>query len=130
MKPQKRNLKRLKGSKKKPTKVFERWAQNSLLRFGNSDSQSKLQSDDQRRPERPASPLVGFRKYTKLMEKNNQTESANWGGARQGAGRKSMDAGKHYTFRSTPKVDDFLSSYEGNKTKFINDAIEHYIATL
>lgn len=45
------------------------------------------------------------------------------GGARSGAGRKSKPHGKSYTFQSTPEVDAFLSSYQGNKTEFINRAI-------
>ena len=62
------------------------------------------------------------------MEKNS-SDPKNWGGARQGAGRKAVEHGKTYAFRSTPAVDAFLSAYEGNKNKFINDAIEHYITT-
>ncbi len=38
-------------------------------------------------------------------------------------GRKPKAHGKSYTFKSTPEVEAFLSSYEGNKTEFINRAV-------
>lgn len=53
----------------------------------------------------------------------NSFRVPSWGGARSGAGRKSKPHGKSYTFQSTPEVDAFLSSYQGNKTEFINRAI-------
>lgn len=58
-----------------------------------------------------------------LSSSQTPSESASWGGARSGAGRKSKPHGKSYTFQSTPEVDAFLSSYQGNKTEFINRAI-------
>ncbi len=57
---------------------------------------------------------------------SSSSDSKNWGGARKGAGRKPVEHGKNYTFRSNPAVDAILSSYEGNKNSFINEAIEHY----
>ena len=36
------------------------------------------------------------------------------------SGRKPKAHGKSYTLKSTPEVDAFLSSYEGDKTEFIN----------
>lgn len=61
-----------------------------------------------------------------METKNSSSDSKNWGGAREGAGRKAVEHGKNYTFRSTPAVDAILTSFEGNKTRFINEAIEHY----
>lgn len=58
-----------------------------------------------------------------LSSSQTPSESQSWGGARSGAGRKSKPHGQSYTFRSTPEVDAFLSSYKGNKTEFINRAI-------
>ena len=60
-----------------------------------------------------------------MQTKNSSSSSdtPSWGGARSGAGRKPKAHGKSYTFKSTPEVDAFLSSYEGNKTEFINQAI-------
>lgn len=84
---------------------------------------------NQRRPPETASPLVGFAKLQNYMDNQNSSSSSgskNWGGARKGAGRKAVEHGKNYTFRSTPAVDAILSSYEGNKNSFINEAIEHY----
>lgn len=85
---------------------------------------------NQRRPPQTASPLVGFAKIQKYMETKNSSssDSNNWGGSRQGAGRKAVEHGKNFTFRSTPAVEAFLLSYEGNKNRFINEAIEHYIS--
>lgn len=48
------------------------------------------------------------------------------GGSREGSGRKKIEHGKPYAFQSYPAVDEILSNYHGNKTKFINDAIEYY----
>ncbi len=79
------------------------------------------------RPDQTASPLVGFAKIQNYMEtKNSSSEPKSWGGAREGAGRKPVEHGKNYTFRSNPAVDAILTSFEGNKTQFINEAIEHY----
>lgn len=61
------------------------------------------------------------------MDKKQNSE---WGGARQGAGRKARAKGKSYTFVSTPEVDALLSSYEGNKTELINGAVLHYFEHL
>ncbi len=74
--------------------------------------------------------MVGFAKIQKYMETKNSSssDSKGWGGSRQGAGRKAVEHGKTYTFRSTPAVDAFLSAYEGNKNSFINEAVEHYIS--
>lgn len=58
-----------------------------------------------------------------MQNKNQDSPSTSWGGARLGAGRKPKPHGKLYAFQSTPEVDAFLSSYEGNKTDFINRAI-------
>ena len=58
-----------------------------------------------------------------MQNKNQKSASSSWGGARAGAGRKPKAHGKLYAFQSTPEVDAFLSSYEGNKTEFINRAI-------
>lgn len=60
----------------------------------------------------------------------NTTNPTGWGGSRKGAGRKSVEHGKNYTFRSTPEVDAFLSSYQGNKNQFINEAIRIHSLTL
>lgn len=62
------------------------------------------------------------------MEKQNSSSPSSWGGSRTAAGRKPVEHGKSFTFRETPEVDAFLSSYEGNKAKFINDAIAKAIA--
>lgn len=59
-----------------------------------------------------------------------ETKKNDWGGARQGAGRKARAKGKSYTFVSTPEVDALLSSYEGNKTELINSAVLHYFERL
>ncbi len=74
--------------------------------------------------------MVGFAKIQKYMETKNSSssDSKKWGGSRAGAGRKAVEHGKTYTFRSTPAVDAFLSAYEGNKNSFINEAVEHYIS--
>lgn len=83
---------------------------------------------NQRRPLPAASPLVGFAKVQNYMETQNSSSSSKKGkgGAREGAGRKPIEHGKNYTFRSNPAVDAILTSFEGNKTQFINEAIEHY----
>lgn len=62
------------------------------------------------------------------MESQNSSSSSKKGkgGAREGAGRKPVEHGKNYTFRSNPAVDAILASFGGNKTQFINEAIEHY----
>lgn len=76
--------------------------------------------------------MVGFAKIQKYMETKNSSssDSKSWGGARQGSGRKAVEHGKNFSFRSTPAVEKFLLAYDGNKNKFINDAIEHYIDSL
>ena len=78
--------------------------------------------------EKSASPLVGFAKIQNYMETQNSSSSSKKGkgGAREGAGRKPVEHGKNYTFRSNPAVDAILASFGGNKTQFINEAIEHY----
>ena len=60
------------------------------------------------------------------MEENKKT-SENWGGARAGSGRKAKEHGRAITFKTNPEVDALLSSYEGNKTQLINDAILQYL---
>ena len=84
----------------------------------------------QRRLRDSASPLAGWANlYYNYMENKNSSSSNsnNWGGARQGAGRPKKVKGKIYAFTSTPDVDAFLSTYEGNRAAFINEAILHYI---
>ena len=76
---------------------------------------------------RPPTWWVG-QNYQKSMDKQNSSPSSSWGGSRAGAGRKPVEHGKSITFRATPEVDAFLSSYKGNKAKFINDAITKAIA--
>ncbi len=61
------------------------------------------------------------------IQKSSSSGPKKWGGARQGAGRKAVDHGKCFTFRSTPAVEEFLLAYEGNKNRLINEAIEHYM---
>ena len=69
---------------------------------------------------RPPTWWVG-QNYQKSMDKQNSSPSSS-------AGRKPVEHGKSITFRATPEVDAFLSSYKGNKAKFINDAITKAIA--
>lgn len=56
-----------------------------------------------------------------MAEENN-----NWGGRREGAGRKRTEHGRHYSFLSTPETDRILESVGRGKTAFINEAIEFY----
>lgn len=53
-------------------------------------------------------------------------ESNNWGGRREGAGRKKTGHGKYYGFNSTPEVERILESVGRGKTAFINEAVEFY----
>lgn len=53
----------------------------------------------------------------------SETDKNGWGGARQGAGRKSTGHGKYYGFNSTPEVESILESLQGSKSAFINAAI-------
>ena len=49
-------------------------------------------------------------------------KSENWGGAREGAGRKRKGV-HYYGFRATQEVHDILSKVEGSKADFINACI-------
>ena len=51
-----------------------------------------------------------------------ESEKKNWGGAREGSGRKKTRA-KYYGFNATPEVMEILEAVEGSKTDFINDCI-------
>lgn len=50
----------------------------------------------------------------------------NWGGKREGAGRKKGCA-KRYMFSASQEVVDILESLEGNKSDFICKAIKAYV---
>lgn len=52
-------------------------------------------------------------------------EQKSWGGARKGAGRPKKGT-KYYNFMALPEVDAILSSLEGNKSEYINNAILAY----
>lgn len=65
------------------------------------------------------------------MENKNSSSSKNWGGAREGSGRKKKEIKtKMYYFTSTPEVDNFLSTITENRTAIINEAISRYIKSL
>ena len=51
-----------------------------------------------------------------------EKEEKNWGGAREGAGRKRKGV-HYYGFRATQEVHDILSKVEGSKADFINECI-------
>lgn len=51
--------------------------------------------------------------------------SNNWGGKREGSGRKKTNHGKYYGFNSTLEVDEILQNMK-KKTEFINAAILEY----
>ena len=71
-----------------------------------------------------ASTLVGAQIYEICMQnKNPKSASSSWGGARAGSGHKPKDHDKAYAFKSWSEIDAFLSTYEGNKTEFINRII-------
>ena len=61
-------------------------------------------------------------------QKEKQSASSGWGGARWGAGRKKMEKGKYYGFNSTPEVEQILENVEGSKSAYINEAIKTYHA--
>lgn len=55
-----------------------------------------------------------------------EEKKKSWGGARIGAGRKKMEHGKVYAFRSSVEVDALLSSYDGNRNALINEAVSEW----
>jgi hypothetical protein len=60
------------------------------------------------------------------MEDNSKN---NWGGKRNGSGRKRTNHGKYYGFNSTQEVDAILQDRK-KKTEFINAAILEYAKKL
>ena len=62
------------------------------------------------------------------MKKENiySNQDNQWGGKREGAGRKKKEHGKYYGFNSTIEVDAILQSLTTSKTDFINEAIEAF----
>lgn len=54
-----------------------------------------------------------------------ETQTKNWGGKRENAGRKGKIE-KKITFGAIKEVSDFFDTYEGNKNEFINKAILAY----
>ena len=58
----------------------------------------------------------------------NQEKAQNWGGSRQGAGRKKKVA-KYVGFGAPDDVAQILDSVP-NRTAFIIDAIRHYAETV
>lgn len=54
-----------------------------------------------------------------------ETEKNQWGGAREGSGRKKTKA-RNTGFRCTQEVADILDSLSTSKTDFINEAIVFY----
>ena len=62
------------------------------------------------------------------MKTKNESpnQDSQWGGKREGAGRKKKDLGKYYGFNSTHEVDAILSSLTTSKSDFINEAILAY----
>ena len=75
--------------------------------------------------------MVGFAKLINYMENKNSSSAKNWGGAREGSGRKKKEIKtKMYYFTSTPEVDSFLSTITENRTAIINEAIARYIKSL
>ena len=69
--------------------------------------------------------MVGFAKLINYMENKNSSSAKNWGGARDGSGRKRTTV-KNYNFRATPEVNAILQEVPGSKTEFINKCILYY----
>lgn len=61
------------------------------------------------------------------MDSEKSSVKKSWGGSRPGSGRKRVEHGRAYTFRSTPEVDALLSAYGGNRNTLINEAIRQYL---
>lgn len=51
-----------------------------------------------------------------------ERKKSNWGGVREGAGRKKKYA-RNYFFSATQEVADILEHLDGNRTDFINHCI-------
>ena len=58
-----------------------------------------------------------------MKTENYPNQENQWGGKREGAGRKKKEHGKFYGFNSTHEVDAILSALTTSKTDFINEAI-------
>lgn len=59
----------------------------------------------------------------KEENKNNPEQKKNYGGRREGAGRKKTNHGKYYGFNSTKEVESIIENLSCSKTEFINEAI-------